>query len=189
MIDGLFYLSNYIPLEDQESLMSTIDVQLWRDDLKRRVQHYGYRYDYRARKVTPEMYLGSIPLWIKPLAVRLKKEGHFPEIPDQVIVNEYLPGQGIAHHVDCEPCFGDVIASLSLGSTCVMTFKHGQSDETKELMLETGSLLVMSGEARYEWLHGIPARKSDIIEHKRLRRERRVSVTFRCTLVSNATSS
>ena len=35
-------------------------------------------------------------------------------------VNEYLPGQGIAQHVDCVPCFGGTVASLSLLSPCTM---------------------------------------------------------------------
>ena len=43
--------------------------------------------------------------------------------PDQVTVNEYLPGQGIAPHVDTHSAFEDGIASLSLGSSCVFTLQ------------------------------------------------------------------
>ena len=183
MINGLLYLPNYIPIEEQELLISTIDSQPWQDDLKRRVQHYGYRYDYRSRKVTPEMYLGQIPHWLRSLAIRLKDEDHFPTVPDQVIINEYLPRQGIAAHIDCKPCFGDVIASLSLGSSCIMKFKHLESDEVRELVLEPSSLLIMSGDARYKWKHGIPARKFDIVKEQKVTRKRRLSVTFRCIVI------
>lgn len=41
---------------------------------------------------------------------------------DQAIINEYLPGQGIAAHVDCEPCFGDEIGVVSLLDSHPMEF-------------------------------------------------------------------
>jgi hypothetical protein len=34
-----------------ETLFETLDGAPWRSDLKRRVQHYGWRYGYRARQV------------------------------------------------------------------------------------------------------------------------------------------
>jgi alkylated DNA repair dioxygenase AlkB len=49
---------------------------------------------------------------------------------DQAIINEYQPGQGISPHVDCVPCFGPVVAAISLGSDCVMDFTHPE-DGTK----------------------------------------------------------
>ena len=44
--------------------------------------------------------------------------------PDQVTVNEYLPGQGIAAHVDTHEAFGHTLLSLSLVSGVVMDFRH-----------------------------------------------------------------
>ena len=40
-------------------------------------------------------------------------------------------------------------------------------------------LLILSGEARYDWTHEIPAHKSDMINGARQPRTRRVSLTFR----------
>lgn len=40
-------------------------------------------------------------------------------------------------------------------------------------------LLILSGPARYDWTHEIPARKSDVINGARQPRRRRVSLTFR----------
>ncbi|MEO6014366.1 MAG: alpha-ketoglutarate-dependent dioxygenase AlkB [Devosia sp.] len=159
--------------------MDIIDEHSWRDDLKRRVQHYGYRYDYTARRVTRDSYLGPLPDWLRSLAARLRGDGLFAAEPDQVIVNEYLPGQGIAPHVDCEPCFGDIIASLSLGSACVMQFDSVSSGARLSKQIERRSLLVLQGEARFDWKHGIPARKTDVVDGLNFPRERRVSLTFR----------
>ena len=174
-IEGLSYLPNFISNDEQKALIEGIDHQPWLHDLKRRVQHYGYKYDYKARRATSDSYLGPLPDWLADVADRL------PFIPDQAIVNEYLPGQGISAHIDCEPCFGDQIASLSLGSAAMMQFeKNGQREE---LYLEPCSLLILSGAARYEWTHAIPVRKSDKVNGFKHLRERRISVTFRSMIV------
>jgi alkylated DNA repair dioxygenase AlkB len=96
-----------------------------------------------------------------------------------VIINEYVPGQGIALHVDCEPCFGDTILSLSLGSSCTMDFQHVDSGATVNQLLEARSLIGLQEAARYDWKHGIVGRKSDRIGEQIIERGRRVSLTFR----------
>ena len=47
------------------------------------------------------------------------------------------------------------------------------------LYLEPRSLVVFSGEARYNWLHSIALRKVDKVEGKLKFRHRRISLTFR----------
>ena len=164
-------------------LLARIDAVDWLGDLKRRVQHYGWRYDYSARRVTADMRLGPLPPWLTGVADRIAELPEFDRRPDQVIVNEYLPGQGISAHVDCEPCFGPTIASLSLGGSADMVFRNRLTDEQATLSLEPLSLLILSGAARYDWTHQIPARKSDLIAGVREPRSRRVSLTFRTVLL------
>jgi len=96
---------------------------------------------------------------------------------DQCIINHYNPGEGISYHIDNTQHFDDAIYVLSLMSPIVMCFKHGSQEKTK--VLEPRSLMVMSGEARYHWSHAIPARKSDIINGKLVKRGIRISITFR----------
>jgi alkylated DNA repair dioxygenase AlkB len=112
-VPGLRYVPAYVPPEQERELLAAIDGALWLRDLKRRVQHHGYRYDYRARKVDRSDYLGPLPRWAQSLAERLLAEGFMPSPADQLIVNEHEPGQGISPHVDCRPCFGPVICSAS----------------------------------------------------------------------------
>lgn len=173
-ISGLQYIPDFITTDEEQELIESIDLQPWLNDLKRRVQHYGYKYDYKARAVTPSSYIGALPEWIKKIAVRL------PFKADQAIVNEYESGQGISAHVDCVPCFGDMIASLSLGSGAMMQFTNGQ--EKHDLYLEPRSLITLSGAARYKWTHAIPARKSDMVNGFKIERERRISLTFRSVI-------
>lgn len=183
-ISGLKYIENYINNARHDWLLDQIDKRLWLNDLKRRVQHYGFKYDYKARKVNHDMHIGELPEWLKKLSQKLHKDGHMPVIADQVIINEYKPGQGIAGHIDCEPCFRDTIASLSLGSGCVMDFTN-KDDKTQKIpaWLAPRSLVVLSDEARYKWLHGIAARKSDTWEGEKHERGRRVSLTFRKVII------
>ncbi|MCF6446167.1 alpha-ketoglutarate-dependent dioxygenase AlkB [Nereida sp. MMG025] len=183
--DGLTYLENYISEDEAGRLVQEIDAATWRNDLKRRVQHYGYCYDYKERQARRKDYLGPLPELFRQLAERLTSEGHFHAIPDQVIVNEYQPGQGISAHIDCQPCFGETIASLSLLSACVMRFATQTHSQQTELHLQPASLLVLKGDARHMWTHAIPSRKTDVIAGQKYVRFRRISLTFRTMKFEN----
>ena len=179
-ISGLIYLPNYISEEHHSWLINQIDQETWDTSLKRRVQHYGYRYDYKARQVTADLYLGDLPPWLGRIAQQLSADGLIEIPPDQVIINEYLPGQGISPHIDCQPCFGERIFSLSLASAAVMQFQQKEKERVT-IPLAPRSLVMMSGEARHEWKHSIPGRKSD----DGVKRERRISLTFRKVTLKN----
>lgn len=146
-IPGLACIKNYITLEEEARLIDLVDQAPWSADLQRRVQHYGYKYDYKTRLIDQSCYLGQLPDWLGVLSKKLYVEKIFDDMPDQVIVNEYLPGQGIAPHIDRDSCFSGGVCSLSLASRCVMDFTN--SDLTHSLTLQPRSLLVMSGESRY----------------------------------------
>jgi alkylated DNA repair dioxygenase AlkB len=182
-VPGLTYLPDYVGADDAERLLAEIDRQPWLSDLQRRVQHYGYRYDYKARKADASLYLGPLPDWAAALARRLHREGWFDRLPDQLIVNEYQPGQGISKHVDCVPCFDATVASLSLGSGCILEMANARARAKVPLYLEPRSLVVLRKDARYRWTHAVPARKKDVIDGKERPRGRRVSLTFRKVLL------
>lgn len=178
-LPGFTYIPDYISADEAEKLLLAIDQQIWSTQLKRRVQHYGYQYDYKKRLIDPAMNLGALPNWAQDIAERFTLEGLTEKNPNQVIVNEYQPGQGIANHIDCVPCFGNTIVSLSLGGTCVMEFTHGKTKDKIPVLLLPRSIIILQGAARYEWQHGIVARKTDKYQGREFVRTRRVSLTFR----------
>src|SRR3954454_6625715 len=182
-VPGLSYVVGYVSGPEEARLLAAVDAAPWQSDLKRRVQHYGYRYDYKARKVDPSMYLGPLPGWAQPLSGRLVADGYMAAAADQLIVNEYLPGQGITPHVDCVPCFGPVVCSVTLGSSCNMELSAVEGVGAESVVLERGSLVVLAGESRYECRHAIPGRKSDKVGGRVVPRGRRVSLTFRTVIV------
>lgn len=177
MIPGLLCVPNF--LSDTQKLLCALDRMPWLEDLSRRVQHYGWRYDYRSRKIHHDAFLGPLPGCLQDVARQLFASGLMEGVPDQAIVNEYLPGQGIAAHVDCEPCFGPEIATISLGDEYPMRFTNCATAESHDIWLPVGSVCVMRGPSRYEWTHAIAKRKSDLVGGSRKLRKRRVSVTFR----------
>jgi alkylated DNA repair dioxygenase AlkB len=176
-VPGLMQLDSWIDATTEAALVAVIDSSPWRSDLQRRVQHYGWQYDYKARRVSRSARLGPLPAWAASLARRIAREGLSDCEPDQVIVNEYVPGQGISKHIDCVPCFGPTVLSLSLVSPSQMTLSRRGT--TVDLALQPRSLLVLRGPARSEWAHAIPARRTDVFDGVRISRGRRLSLTFR----------
>jgi len=85
------------------------------------------------------------------------------------------------------PTCADPIVGVTLGSACVMEFARA-GHATEAVLLEPGSALAFSGDARHEWQHAIPARTADDWHGQHLPRSRRVSLTFRKMLAEEARS-
>ncbi len=168
-IPGLYLLNDAITEEDETTLVRLIKKGKWSHVIgKRQVQQYGQIYDYTAKKLSGKT---PIPRWLKKTAEYLDLPS-----PDNVIINKYEPGEGISPHID-NPCFGGIVASLSLCSPIPMNLQFNALKHT--IILEPGSLLKLTGEARNKWTHGIEARKTDIVAGKKIPRSVRYSITFR----------
>lgn len=160
------------------NLLEAVDSMRWLSHIKRRVQHYGYEFDYATRHIDPCKPLGELPAWATEVISLLLDNGHLAQVPDQVTVNEYPPGVGIAPHVDTHSAFEEELISLTLGAATVMDLRHPDGRH-KAVHLRPGSLLVLRADARYLWTHGIATRKMDRINGDLVGRGRRVSITMR----------
>uniref|UniRef100_G1L5Y2 tRNA (carboxymethyluridine(34)-5-O)-methyltransferase ALKBH8 n=1 Tax=Ailuropoda melanoleuca TaxID=9646 RepID=G1L5Y2_AILME len=168
---GLMVVEEIISSEDEKMLLESVN---WTEDMDnqnvqkslkhRRVKHFGYEFHYENNNVDKDKPLpGGLPdIWDSILEKWLK-EGLIKHKPDQLTVNQYEPGHGIPAHIDTHSAFEDEIVSLSLGSEIVMDFKHPDG-VTVPVMLPRRSLLVMTGESRYLWTHGITPRKFDTVQ-------------------------
>jgi alkylated DNA repair dioxygenase AlkB len=177
MPPGLVYVRDWLMLADQSEIVAEIDGRPFGTQLARRVQHYGFRYDYLESAVQEQGSAPQIPPRIASLAKRLVDERHFIKIPNQVIVNEYLSDQGIGAHID-RVSFGPEVATISLLESWPMTFKNREGSAL-DVLLEVGSLALMTGAARYEWTHQIRPKKYDTHTGVKVQRVRRLSLTFR----------
>jgi alkylated DNA repair dioxygenase AlkB len=169
-IPGLRLRENYIEPSEEATLVAAIDGEPWDTTWQRRRQLYGESYGRSEQEARP------IPPWGLALAERLRREGLADSTLDQMLINEYLPGQGISLHRDYSS-FENRVFSLSLLAPCVMDFEC--EGERAALLLQPRSLLVLEDQARYDWKHGIAARQKDRWQGRTIPRSRRLSLTFR----------
>jgi alkylated DNA repair dioxygenase AlkB len=121
----------------------------------RQVVSFGYRYDYDRRAVVE-----SAPFPSFLVSLRQKIAETFDRPADafrQVLINEYRPGAGIGWHRD-KAQFDEVVG-VSLLAPCVLRFrrKAGDTWDRASLPVEPRSAYLLSGPARGEWEHSIPA--------------------------------
>jgi alkylated DNA repair dioxygenase AlkB len=159
-------------------LLNTIE---WKNDeaiifgkkiiTKRKVAWYGEKpFEYTYSKTTKL----ALP-WTKELLnLKNKVEQETGETFNSCLLNLYHDGnEGMAWHSDGEKDLkkNGAIASLSFGSERKFAFKHKETKEKVELILEHGSLLLMKDETQTNWLHRLPPTKSST--------QPRVNLTFR----------
>jgi len=149
-----------------EKLLNTIE---WRNDeaiifgkkiiTKRKVAWYGdktFKYTYSN---TTKYALA----WTKEL-LKLKTaiEKETGETFNSCLLNLYHNGEeGMAWHSDAETDLkkNAAIGSLTFVAERKFAFKHKQTGEKVELLLEHGSLLVMKDTTQTHWLHRLPPTK------------------------------
>lgn len=138
---------------------------------KRKVAWYGEKpFEYTYSNTTKHALL-----WTKEL-LELKQliENETGETFNSCLLNLYHSGdEGMAWHSDGEKDLkkNGAIGSLSFGAERKFAFKHKESKEKIELVLEHGSLLVMKDTTQTHWLHRLPPTK--------LVSKPRVNLTFR----------
>jgi alkylated DNA repair dioxygenase AlkB len=198
VVPGLDYIANFITRDEELDLVRHIDGMDWSNHWQRRTQYYGRKYlpgddldEHRTRARDRRLASGIVdhlPWWSMKYRDRLVEQGIFAHHPNQMGINEYLPGQGIAPHVDYH---GGEVVSITLITGCVMDFERVESMEidtrailddptAASMWLPPRSMAVLKGEARSRWTHGIARRKKDIVNGRVIPRGRRISVTFRC---------
>jgi alkylated DNA repair dioxygenase AlkB len=176
-VPGLFLYPDFIDEAAEAQLLNEIDGQTWIVDYLRRLQYYGYRNELEKPYDLVEFPVAMPPL-IEQLSQKIVAQGIVLIQPDQVIINEYVPGEGIKPHKD-RAYYENQICGVNLGSSCIMRFIRGANLEVIDVEIPRRSLYVMQDDARKKWKHGIPPRKKDVVAGNVQHRERRVSITYR----------
>jgi alkylated DNA repair dioxygenase AlkB len=176
-VPGLLVYPDFISEAREAELIQEIDTQTWVVDYDRRLQYYGYRNELE----TPYGLI-AFPVAMPPLIHQLSKDIVEQKIvtiqPDQVIINEYTPGEGIRPHKD-RNYFENQICGVNLGSGCIMRFIKIDGGDVVDVEIPRRSLYVMQDDARYKWNHAIPPRKKDTVAGTIKHRARRLSITYR----------
>ena len=125
---------------------------------KRRVVSFGWHYDFGARELRKA---NDMPQFLVELRESAAAFAGMPASQLQhVLVTEYGAGAGIGWHRD-KDVFGEVVG-LSLLGSCVFRLRRALGDgwERVNLTAAPRSAYLLSGPARTEWEHSIPAVES-----------------------------
>ena len=179
-MNGFLYKANVIDVKSETQLLKWLESsELWSgvstSKNARKVIHFGEAYKYRTNADT---IAHPIPSELEPLLDIIQHREHL-----SCIVNRYLPGQGIAPHIDDTKQFGPTIWCFTIGSGTQILFKRPGS--VIPMYVRPRSLYVMTGECRFQWSHSISSRKSDFIDGRKVRRGVRYSLTFRTRNIVN----
>jgi len=202
-----FYFRNFISEDEEEMLLQHVyssPKPKWVRLSNRRLQNWG------GLPHPKGMVSEAIPDWLNKYLRKLGSMDFFDgNVPNHVLVNEYLPGQGIMPHKD-GPLFYPTITTINLGSHAVLDFykqiddEHTHGEEKIEssacssryvgsFFLERRSLVCFKEDMYDVYLHGIEELKEDTFLEKNIfnidccelntsdvkERDTRVSLTIR----------
>jgi alkylated DNA repair dioxygenase AlkB len=176
-VPGLLLYPDFISKAIEEELIHEIDSQTWVIDYDRRLQYYGYRNELEAPYDLIRFPV-PMPPGIYKLSATLVEQQIVSIQPDQVIINEYAPGEGLRPHKD-RNYFENQICGVNLGSGCLMRFIKISGKDVVDVEMPRRSVYVMQDDARYKWHHSLPPRKKDMVDGNVKHRERRLSITYR----------
>lgn len=146
---GYSYIPDFIDAELEKHILEELTQHVWSILGSRSVQQYGYEYSYRDKTIHPTT---PMPEKLRELLDPVYQK--FGCEFDQVLVNHYHYGQGIAPHIDAD-VFGDRVVVLSLGSHCTLRLEKLFTGEKHLARIEPRALYVMEGEVRSIWKHSI----------------------------------
>ncbi|TVP51077.1 MAG: alpha-ketoglutarate-dependent dioxygenase AlkB [Mongoliibacter sp.] len=138
---------------------------------KRKVAWYAdFPFEYTYSNVTKS----ALPWTDELLEIKKITENVSGERFNSCLLNLYHSGsEGMAWHSDGERDLkkNGAIGSVSFGAERKFSFKHKNSGQKIDLLLEHGSLLIMKGETQTHWMHRLPPTKKVFSP--------RVNLTFR----------
>jgi alkylated DNA repair dioxygenase AlkB len=169
---GFQYSAGFIDVDEESALLTDIQnlefapYEFRGVQARRRVASFGLRHGYQTRGL---QQAAAIPLFLIDLQAKVAA---FAKVAaddfKQVLVSEYTPGTPIGWHKDRALYEG--IVGVSLLSAAMLRFRRatarGWIRHTQPL--EPRSIYLLSGAARDQWQHSIPAVT-----------ELRYSITFR----------
>nr|XP_016945873.1 alpha-ketoglutarate-dependent dioxygenase alkB homolog 6 [Drosophila suzukii] len=170
------YIPNFITSEEEQRILSHIErtpKPRWTQLLNRRLVNYG------GVPHPNGMIAEEIPEWLQSYVDKVNNLGVFEsQNANHVLVNEYLPGQGILPHTD-GPLFFPIISTISCGAHTVLEFAKREDNSAEpeagedqspaprevrfKLLLEPRSLLILKDTLYSDYLHAIAETSEDVL--------------------------
>jgi len=146
-----------------QALLAAVDSGEWELLARRRVQHYGYAFNYTARAVDQGRSAAALPAATRPVLARVLAAAGMP-VADQLTINEYAAGVGLSAHVDTHSAFGCIMASLSLAGPAVVEFRRGRAPALARLPAPRGHRLPLPPQPAGEAPHAAALPHSCVLE-------------------------
>ncbi len=143
-------------LLDVIATLPLVEAQYRQFTAKRRVIHFGGRYDFSNNELLPA---DALPEALIPLRDRI---GAAADVESHTLTHamiaEYRPGTQLGWHRDIAQF--ELVAGASLGSSARMQFRPYPPAPSRRhyfnAILQPGSLYVLRGPVRWEWQHRVP---------------------------------
>ncbi|PCH43167.1 hypothetical protein WOLCODRAFT_103161 [Wolfiporia cocos MD-104 SS10] len=185
--DAVYYIADFISTEEEAFLVHKINespLPKWKQLSHRRRAVLHLRFMTAKRVLIPEAMPSFVDKY-PDIVGRIRDTGAFGSSPhggpNHILMNEYLPGQGIMPHEDGSAYY-PVVATLSLGSHAMFhyyRYKESLSELSAEdnadagraidmqpvlsVLLEPRSLVVTTSSLYTNHLHGIDGVIEDIL--------------------------
>ena len=159
---GLIWIQNFLTHAEADAAVKNIPpTNIMKTKARNSTRRYGTQFPYEGGIIR-----GPVPEYLEALNRKIVENGLSTQTYQSISINEYLPGNSIAPHIDNRES-GETIAIITLMGSAEIRFEL--DDIVYDLLLEPGSLIQMRGDSRWKWNHSIPAV-----------REKRYSIVFRC---------
>ncbi|CAG0893625.1 unnamed protein product [Cyprideis torosa] len=185
-----YYIPKFITESEESMLLEhvyNVPKPKWTVLGDRRLQNWGGIPNPKG------MIAEELPKWLEKLCCQVTSPLLQGKSLNHVLINEYLPGQGILPHTD-GPLYFPVITTLSLGSSAVLDFYEqfeGVRNKVGSMLLQPRSLVVFTEDLYTKYLHGIDGTKEqplkdletswnfDKLQPEAFSRSTRISLTIR----------
>ena len=158
-IPGLHYVDGFISEREHADIVRFVNRNEWQKRGRCLVQHYAHSLHGDALHRETQRPFDALPRCVEALLERVVREEGLGVAKDmcfdQLTVDNYPSCGGLASHVESARCFGECVCVVSLLHEAVVCFERVGGGDKKQVLLRPRSLMVLSGEARYGWRHGI----------------------------------
>ncbi|XP_053670474.1 alpha-ketoglutarate-dependent dioxygenase alkB homolog 6 [Anopheles nili] len=171
---SIYYVPDFITIEEEAAILQAVDntpKPRWTQLSNRRLINYG------GVPHPKGMIAESIPTWLNYYVDCINHLNVYQDgkQANHVLVNEYLPGQGIMPHLD-GPLFFPTITTISCGSHTILEYydqiENKTADtsssltrqQTTKIFLEPRSLLIVKDDMYHRYLHSIGNLEYDLID-------------------------
>jgi alkylated DNA repair dioxygenase AlkB len=154
---GLILIPDFLTESEEQDIVSRIPESKGkkRSSERNSVRRFGSNTPYKN-----QIESSIIPDYLDRIGQKLVESQLLLVKPNSISINEYLPGNAIAPHIDSIES-GPIITILSLLSDATMVLNHPRQQE-QQILVPKLSILQLKDEIRYSWTHAILP-----VQHKR----------------------